>query len=58
LPQHSRERTLKRRRPDEQQKLVVDGLSKLTEFGAKHEINIIVEKSRRPLPQTPRGWQA
>ena len=29
--------------PEEQQKLVVDGLSKLTDFGAQHDINIIVE---------------
>jgi L-ribulose-5-phosphate 3-epimerase len=29
--------------PEEQMKLVADGLRKLTEFGAKHEINVIVE---------------
>ena len=28
---------------EEQQKLAADGLRKLTEFGAKHEINVIVE---------------
>ena len=29
--------------PEEQHKLVVDGLSRLTEYGIKHDINIIVE---------------
>jgi len=29
--------------PEEQHKLVVDGLRRLSEFGAKHDINIIVE---------------
>jgi sugar phosphate isomerase/epimerase len=29
--------------PEEQMERVVDGLGKLTEFGAKHEINVIVE---------------
>jgi len=29
--------------PEEQHKLVVDGLSRLTEYGAKHDINVIVE---------------
>lgn len=29
--------------PDEQRRLAADGLRRLTEFGAKHEINVIVE---------------
>lgn len=29
--------------PEEQHKLAVDGLSRLTEFGARHDINVIVE---------------
>ena len=29
--------------PEEQMKLVADGLRRLTEFGAKHDINVIVE---------------
>ncbi|HEX5472115.1 MAG TPA: TIM barrel protein, partial [Lacipirellulaceae bacterium] len=29
--------------PEEQHKLVVDGLRRLSEFGAKHDINVIVE---------------
>jgi sugar phosphate isomerase/epimerase len=30
-------------KPDEQHKLAVDGLSRLTEFAARHEINVLVE---------------
>lgn len=30
-------------RPEEQMKLAADGLRRLTEFGAKHQINVIVE---------------
>ena len=43
LPRHPRQRRGRQGRYEEQMKLAADGLRRLTEFGAQHEINVIVE---------------
>src|SRR6185437_8162952 len=43
--------------PQEQMDRAADGLRKLSEFGAKHEINVIVENQAACRP-TANGWPA